>query len=136
MSQELIDRSPDLRRLVDEGYSLELKFGYALINDIPYINARKELRIGTLLCALTLAGNTTSRPSDHVIYFIGEHPCNADGSIMTGIVHNSTSQDLGNGLIANHSFSNKPLEGFENYYDKFVSYINIISAPVHLVDPA
>lgn len=135
MSQELIDHSSDLKRLVDEGYSLEIRSGYVSICDVPYINAQKKICFGTLICALTLAGNKTSRPSDHVMYFIGEHPCNADGSVISGIVHTSTKKDFGDGIVVDHSFSNKPPNGFENYYDKFVSYFQIIFASVHLIDP-
>lgn len=136
MSHELINLSPDLKRLVDEGYSLELRNGYAIIHDIPYINAQKECHVGALVCPLTLAGNKTARPPDHVMRFIGEHPCNADGSEITSIKHSSSTEVLGDGITVNHMFSNKPPNGFDNYYDKFLNYICIIIAPVLQIDPS
>ena len=137
MSQELIDHSPDLKRLIDEGYSLEIRCGYALVHDVPYVNSQSQCCIGTLVCPLTLAGNTTARPENHVIHFMGEQPCNADGSEITSIKHSLTPQDLGNGIVVQRSFSNKPKEfqTFANYYDKFINYIRIICAPVHVIAP-
>ena len=33
---------------------------------------------------LVLAGDKTTRPDDHIAYFAGEHPCNADGTEIAG----------------------------------------------------
>jgi hypothetical protein len=135
MSQELINLSPDLKRLVDEGYSLELRNGFVLIHDIPYINTLKTHQSGTLVCPLTLSGNKTARPNDHVMRFIGDHPCDVDGNEITSIKHSSATENLGEGITVNHMFSNKPPDGFDNYYDKFLNYICIIIAPVLQIDP-
>lgn len=136
MSQELIDHSPDLKKLQDEGYSVDVRDGYVLVKDIPYINEGKQCLYGTLVCPLCLAGYKAVRPSDHVMYFQGEQPCNADGSCISGIVHSNNRIDFGHGIIVDRSFSNKPSQGFNDYYEKFRSYINIIFGPVHLVDPS
>ncbi len=39
MSRQLISRSPDLQRLEDEGYDLEIRSGYLLVKDVPYVNS-------------------------------------------------------------------------------------------------
>ena len=39
MSQQLISRSPDLKRLRDEGYAVETVGGHLLLNDVPYVTA-------------------------------------------------------------------------------------------------
>src|SRR5581483_356266 len=36
MSRQLISRSPDLQRLENEGYNLEIRSGYLLVRDVPY----------------------------------------------------------------------------------------------------
>ena len=56
MSQQLISRSSDLRKLRDEGYDVEIRSGYLLIKDVPYVNAKKEVKFGILVSELTLAG--------------------------------------------------------------------------------
>ena len=133
MSQELIDHSPDLKRLVDEGYSLEIRSGYALVHDVPYVNSNKEQKSGVLVSSLNMSGNRTVKPDNHVIYFIGGHPCDFEGNEITGIKHTSQSTDLGHGIRVDHSFSNKPPNGFNDYYEKFLNYIRIFKAPIHMI---
>src|SRR5690242_19173715 len=36
VSQQLISLSPDLKRLRDEGYNLEIRGGHLLVKDVPY----------------------------------------------------------------------------------------------------
>jgi hypothetical protein len=88
-----------------------------------------------LVSELSLANSvTTTIPSTHVINFIGEYPCNNDGSIISALQHASHNQDLGNGIVINHSFSNKPQNGYQNYYEKVSTYTKIISAPAKSLD--
>jgi tRNA A37 threonylcarbamoyladenosine dehydratase len=135
MLQQLLSHSPDLKRLHDEGYELEVKGGYLLIHQIPYITNQREVKRGILVSELNLANSSTTRnPSTHVINFIGEFPCNNDGSIISAIQHGSNNQDIGNGIIINHSFSNKPQNGYPNYYEKVTTYSKIISAPAKSLD--
>ena len=79
MSQKLIDHSPDLKRLRDEGYALKIKPGFLVIEQIPYVNNNKEMRIGTLVMGLNLAGNIAAKPPDHTAWFAGERPCDHVG---------------------------------------------------------
>jgi ThiF family len=135
MLQQLISHSPDLKRLQDEGYELEVKGGYLLIHHIPYVNHLREIKYGILVSELSLANSQrTIKPSTHVFNFIDEYPCNADGSIISAIQHGSQNQDLGNGITINHSFSNKPQNGYPNYYEKVSTYAKIISAPAKSLD--
>lgn len=134
MLQQLINHSPDLKRLQDEGYELEVKGGYLLIHHIPYVTHLKEVKYGILVSELSLANSQrTIKPSTHVINFIGEYPCNADGSIITAIQH-SNQQNLGHGIVINFSFSNKPQSGYADYYEKVSTYGTIISSPAKSID--
>src|SRR6266568_1672497 len=135
MSQELISRNFDLKRLRDEGYEVEIKATYLLVHNVPYVNSRQEIKRGTLISALQLAGDKTVKPSDHVALFTGEHPCNRNGSEISQIKHSSANQTLAPDLVAKHSFSNKPPNGYENYYDKMARYAEIISGPAESLKP-
>ena len=42
MSQQLISHSPDLKRLRDEGYEIEVRGGYLLIHHIPFVDDPKR----------------------------------------------------------------------------------------------
>lgn len=134
MCHELINRSGDLKRLRDEGYEIEVKEGYALIHNIPYVNSRCEIKRGTILSKLVLSGDVTATPDNHVAYFMGDQPCNKDGSVIKSIYHSLTSLEFSTGSLNAHMLSNKPREGFTNYYDKFISYINIISDQASSLD--
>jgi len=61
-------------------------------------------------------------------------PYNKDGSILTGIVHTSNDAELANGVISNHSFSNRPPNGYSDYYEKFMGYLNILMSPAYSID--
>lgn len=89
MSHLLISRSRDLQKLQNEGYELEIRSGFLLVKSVPYVNSRKEVDCGMLVAKLVLAGDRTTRPDDHVAYFAGEHPCNADGTEIAQIKHAS-----------------------------------------------
>lgn len=136
MSQKLINHSPDLRRLRNEGFDMRIRDAFLIVDCIPYVNAQKEVKYGALISHLTVAAGATVNPiGDHVVSWIGEHPCNKDGSEILGIKHSSGDQPLADGIVVNHSFSNKPEGGYPNYYEKIKTYADIISAPAASIDP-
>ncbi|EWH06181.1 hypothetical protein AT00_09210 [Pseudoalteromonas lipolytica SCSIO 04301] len=136
MSQQLINLSSDLKRLQNEGYELTIQNGHVLLSNVPYVNSQKEVKFGTLVSDLTLNGNVTKRPSTHVIHFIGEQPCNADGSEIQQIIHIKNNTPLTGNLVANRSFSNKPNGGYSDYYHKFTQYVSILQNPAQAISPA
>lgn len=137
MSHPLISRSPDLQKLQNEGYELEIRSGFLLVKSVPYVNSRKEVRRGTLVAKLVLAGDKTTRPDDHVAYFAGEHPCSADGTEIAQIKHASGERTLAEGVVIQHSFSAKPQPyGFyPEYHAKMATYAAILSGPAQQIDP-
>lgn len=134
MSHRLISRSPDLERLRSEGYAVEVRSGYLLVHDVPYVNTAKQVRSGVLVSTLNLAGDATARPDTHVVHFIGEHPCTKDGVPIAQIVYSNAKQRLAEGIEIDHSFSNKPAAGYPDYYAKMTRYIDIISHPARALD--
>ena len=129
MSQQLINHSPDLKRLRDEGYEIEVRGGYLLIHHIPYVDQNKQIQVGVLV-------STLDNIQDHVIFFTGENPCEIDGTVITAIQHINNSSVLNNTITVNRSFSNKPNGGYQNYYEKIKRYADLISAPAKYLDPS
>lgn len=138
MPHPLINRSPDLKKLQNEGYELEIKSGFLLVKGVPYVNSRKDVQRGTIVAKLVLAGNVTARPDDHVAYFAGEHPCNADGTEIVQIKHVSGERTLAEGVVIQHSFSAKPKpdDFYPDYHAKMATYAAILSGPAQLIDPS
>ena len=135
MSQELISRSPDLKCLHDAGYFVQIRGGLLILREVPYVNAQRQVRKGTLVSSLTLAGNITTRPDTHVVHFDGDYPCGQDGTPIEQIMNQSGDFDLGNGVTAKHMFSSKPSEGYTDYYEKMTTYANILSGPATTLQP-
>lgn len=137
MSSSLINRNADLKRLRDEGFDIEVRGGHLLVHAVPYLNANREISRGTLITDLALAGEVTQAASGtHVIYFVGDHPCNLDGTEISQIKHSSGNFPLVEGFVARHSFSNKPSTGYADYHHKVARYVDIISAPAKALDSA
>lgn len=133
MSQLQINHSTDILDLIHEGYSIEINSGYLIVRDIPYVNEMKEIKIGILISELTLSGNKTVKPNCHTIKFSGTFPCNKDGKPIEQIRHLNLIENIcGNDV--NFSFSNKPQNGYENYFHKISNYVNIISSPAFSID--
>jgi hypothetical protein len=137
MQQQLINLNPDLNRLQEEGYDIEVKGGHLIVRQIPYATPSKSVALGMLICVLNYASPTKiSTPSDHTIFFNGETPCNANGQALDAIINNFNRQQLTNELLATHFFSSKPLSGYyPNYYEKIRTYAEILSIHAKAIDP-
>jgi hypothetical protein len=136
MQQQLINLNPDLKRLDEDGYELEVCGGHLLVHHIPYVCPSRIVKYGTLVCVLNYSSPTIiGRPQDHTIFFTGETPCNADGSPMFAIINNSQTRNLSQDIVVNHYFSSKPTTGnYPNYYEKIRTYGEILSSQAKVID--
>lgn len=135
MSDQPINHSPDLKQLRDEGYDIEVTAGHLLVKDVPYVNSKKEIAYGTLVSELKLNGDVAAPPDSHITHFAGEYPCHKNGSEVAQIRHQSERRKIIPDLSIDHSFSNKPPNGYANFYDKMTTYIDILSGPAQAIDP-
>lgn len=135
MSRELISRSPDLKRLEDEGYDIEERAGHLLVKHVPYVNSSKEVKYGVLVSKLELSGDITTKPTDHVAMFEGEVPCDRDGRVLGKVVNSSERKELGGGIVIDHIFSSKPTGGYQDYYEKMTTYVNMLAGAAQAIDP-
>ena len=134
MSSELISLSPDLVQLRNLGYEVQIKGGYLLISHVPYVTAAKQIEYGVLVSELTLAGKRTAKPANHVTQFVGSQPCEKDGAFIKGLQAAEGKQTLFDGLTVDRTFSNKPAEGYADYFQKMGRYVDMISAPAVSLD--
>lgn len=137
MSEQLINRSPDLKALKDEGYEVEVVDGHLVVHSVPYVSARCQIKLGKLVSVLDLAGDVTIPPKTHVIMFSGEYPCHHDGRPITGLKHGSSRQVIVDGLTVDHSFSSKPpgSNGYPDYYEKVTTYVAMLENEAQVIDP-
>lgn len=138
MLQKLINHSADLMQLRNEGYNLEVRSGFLLIKDVPYVDSQMRVQRGTLVVKLTLAGHATVRPETHVSYFMGEYPCKANGCPIEEIRNASDTRTLAVGLTINHTFSAKPKPAgyYEDYHAQVSTYCSILAGQAKVLDHA
>ena len=135
MSHPLISRSPDLAKLKEDGYEVEVRDNHLVIHNVPYVNNKGEVKRGLLVSTLSVAGDATAKPDTHIARFSGEHPCNQHGRRLTKIVNGSGRETLAKGLVVDHSFSSKPKEGYRDYHHKMSTYADMLSGYAAAIDP-
>jgi hypothetical protein len=139
MSKRLVDHSPDLKRIQDEGYDIEISNSNYLLVRVPYVTARKQVARGTLVSELTLLGDRTTTPGTHVVSFIGEAegdiPCDNHGDELTDLINQRGPIQLGGNLIASCTFSHKPDPTYPDYYEKMTTYADMLLAYAQAIDP-
>ena len=136
MLLELINHNPDLQRLVNEGYDVQISNGYLVIGHIPYVNKESQVLYGALITTLDLTGDKTAKPKDHVVKWSGEYPCHSNGSQLEKLVNNpKISEQIRSDLVATCIFSHKPEGGYPDYYQKMTTYIRIVSHEARALDP-
>lgn len=128
--------SPDILQLRNEGFNVQIVPGFLLVHEVPYVAVDKTVKRGTLGMKLVIAGDRITKPDDHVAYFVGDYPCNADGTPIEGLRNRSTPPDIASGVNARHTFSAKPKTPFESYYAKVRNYCAILSGPATVIDPS
>jgi tRNA A37 threonylcarbamoyladenosine dehydratase len=135
MSQRPINLSSDLKKLRDEGYNIEVKAGYLIVNDVPYVNSKKELKTGVLVSTLSLADDKTLKPDTHVMQFAGDHPCDQNGAPLARMVIGCDRTELLKDVWIDYTFSVKPLSGaYEDYYAKVTQHVAMLSGPAQAID--
>ncbi|HEY9100342.1 MAG TPA: ThiF family adenylyltransferase [Thiobacillus sp.] len=137
MSPKQAALNSDIKRLLDEGYEVDIRNGYLLVHSVPYVNDQCLVLVGTVVTDLNENVGELHPPKDHQVWFAGEYPCHHTGVPIEAIRHTSNLQPLWQGFHVQHRFSNKPM-GFANYpdyYSKMKAYIEIISNEAKVIDP-
>ena len=140
MSRALIARNGDLRRLEDEGYTLHIvDEAYLLVDNIPYVTVKGEVRESALIMELTLRGDETVLPADHIAhigYWAGEFPYEANGEKLLALIKGDAKKmSLSDSLPTVYELSAKPDFGYRNYYHKVTTYVDILSREALLISP-
>lgn len=112
---------------------MEVLNGHLLIHSVPYVTPQRMVAYGIVVTDLNGTIGELGPPRDHQVWFAGEFPCYSSGTPIEAIRH-SGGQTLWSGFDVQHRFSNKPQEGFPDYYSKMKSYVTIISNEARAID--
>lgn len=135
MSAALFNLNQDLKRLREEGYAMCITGGRLVMREVPYVNARGQVKVGSITSSLCLSGDITQKPEPHTVDFEGEFPCNADGTPIQGITPAGAlpSDPL---VAGTYMLSSKPgPEGYRDYFQKMSTYATILAGPAAVVKP-
>ena len=136
MSRELISRSPDLRRLVADGYQVAIRSTHLVLRRIPYVREDRTVAYGDLVVPLSVTGHATSPPTDHTVYFRGDYPCDERGRPIEAIRMSSGPEKLAPGVRVDHRFSAKPHGGaYRDHHHQLTHYARILGRHVRNVAP-
>lgn len=134
MSQPLVSRSPDLQKLVSEGYELAVVADHLVVSHVPFLNAAGTVEYGQLISELIDDGGQAGRPDPHTVYFTGI-PHNNDGGRLTNIIASEGPTEVVPGFIAQSYLSTKPAVGYySDYHAKISQYVKAISGWAATVD--
>ena len=134
MSRELIALSPDLRALEADGYCLRIADDALLVIDrVPYVTASREVQRAELVMPLTLRGDATTKPDDHVAYWTGEHPHHANGKTLDALlVPYSVPVHMSRTFPSVLQFSAKA--DYQDYRHKVRTYVEILGREARSID--
>ena len=136
---ELASHNDDIRRLLDKGYALREDDGYLVVRDIPYLDAQGRLHWGAFVAKLVDVDGRRVKQDNHQIYFAGGVPHGLDGQPVPNLAGGPHSIPLRkNDVVVERSFSNKPDNGFPDFYEKTSHYLNLVAGPAmerHKVNP-
>ena len=132
MSQELINRREDLQQLANDGYEVEVRSGYLILNRVPYVTSAREVKYGRLVSTFSVEGP----PPDHTVYFAGEYPCDHQGEPIEALRNNSNRHEIAQGLWVDHYFSAKPTGGnYDDFHHKMTHYAQVLARCARRLDP-
>lgn len=133
----LVRSSPDLARLVQDGFAVRIVNGFLVVDDIPFVDDGAQVQWGSLLCPLDLSGATTAVPSTHVMCFVGGVPRKKNGEAIVGLVNDGVEKWSATPILtAVCGFSQKKLEGsYTDFYEKVTFYAAMVTGPAQAVDP-
>lgn len=133
MFRRLVNRNPDLDRLVEKGYAVAFDSNHLVVRDIPYLDQAGALAWGAIATVLEFIDAERVRQTDHQVFFAGGVPYRLDGSPVPNLGGGATTVPLSDrcrDVVVQRSFSNKPPSGsFTDFFAKIESYVTIISGP-------
>ena len=134
MFRRLVNRNPDLARLVEKGYAIAFDSNHLIVRDIPYLDDTGSLQWGGLVAKLEFIDQERVQQTDHQVFFAGTAPHRLDGAAIVNLGGGQTTLALSDAckdVVVQRSFSNKPVPAgrFDDFFAKIESYTGIISGP-------
>lgn len=133
MWNQLVGHSPDLTKLIEERYDLELRDTNLLVHHVPYVTADRTVAYGVLVSELSTNGERTVRPGRHEMWLVGGIPHDHEGNVVA-IMVNEPPTDFG-GVLQGYRLSGKRNDQHpEDYYIKVTTYVDVLGRYARAID--
>jgi len=132
MLPTLASHNDDIQRLIERGYAVTFDNNYIVVRDIPYLDEKLDLRWGAIVTLLEFVTETKVKQQNHQVSFAGGSPYGLNGQPIPNMgdtPHSIPLSDVEPVVIVQRQFSNKPNNGYVDFFDKITRYVTIISAP-------
>lgn len=132
MLQTLVNHNDDIRRLVEKGYAAGFDSNYLILRDIPYLDGQGELQSGAIVTQLVFVDQVRVQQQNHQVSFSGSAPYGLNGLPVANMGDTPHHIVLGAGcseVAVQRQFSNKPANGYRDFFHKIEQYVALISGP-------
>jgi hypothetical protein len=77
------------------------------------------------------------QPTDHTVFFTGANPCDARGHPLDKLIISANQQQLAEGVLAQHQFSQKPVGTgqYRDFHHKMTTYVAMLQMHAQAIDP-
>lgn len=130
--------SPDVQRLVDEGYAVSIIDGqYIIVDDVPYVSAPGVISRAALISSYQEKDGLAQVNGEHVVWFTGSVPCTPTGDSLAHILVADTNPAsvAGRQATCRLSYKSERPETLANFYNKLTHYIRKLQSYVNVIDP-
>jgi molybdopterin/thiamine biosynthesis adenylyltransferase len=127
-----------LAPFLEAGLEVSVHGSHLLVRNVPVVDDKRQLRLGTLVAALIYTDSQVTPPATHQVWFDGPFPCFANGLPMEQLRHS----DVPGGFVApevpaRFFFSNKDdgWTAYATHFDQLMHYWRIITDQARVIDP-
>lgn len=130
MLTALASHNPDIQRLIEKGYALRYDAGHLVVRDIPYLDADGALQTAAFATKLVPIDAHRYMQDDHQVFFTGGVPHGLNGAPVPNLAGGPVAIHLDNAdTVVQRSFSNKPPNGFPDFFAKIEHYVAVVGGP-------
>lgn len=107
-----------------------------ILRDLPYVDARRRVRKGTLVAVLQLADDVVQPPTSHGVYWRGDSPRDHAGRPLA-IGDVSHPIDHGGGIGTDRTLCLMPVgREFRDYHELATAYATLLAGHARRLDPS
>jgi hypothetical protein len=133
-----IGLSPDVQRLVDEGYTVTIVGQYLIVDNVPYVSAAGVVSRAAIISEYNEKDGVGQVNGRHVVWFTGGVPCTPEGQSLQHVLCADTNAAViaGRQVRCRLSYKSDRPETLADFYNKMTHYIRKLESYAQVIDPS